>query len=68
MQAKFPYGGSILSTSQFKQLHQQPLKTMLDLKVVKMDSKIIILLYKTKSMAHPLSAEEWEIDYYPLVI
>jgi len=38
-QAKFAYAGSILGLSQFMLL---PLKTMLDLKVVKIDSKVII--------------------------
>jgi len=32
-QAKFAYGGSILSSKQFTLLPQLPLKTMLDLKV-----------------------------------
>jgi len=40
-QAKFDYGGSILGSSQFTLLPQLPLKTMLGLKVVKIDSKII---------------------------
>jgi len=57
-QAKFASGGSIVGSSQFKLLSQLPLKTMLDLKVVKIDLKIIILLHKTKSMAHFISAEE----------
>jgi len=39
-QAKFANGGSILSSSQFTLLSQLPLKTMLSLKVVKIDSKI----------------------------
>jgi len=43
-QAKFAYGGSVLGSSQFVLLPQLPLKMMLDLKVVKIDSKIIILL------------------------
>jgi len=38
-------GGSILGSSQFTQLSQLSLKIMFDLKVVKMDSKIIILLH-----------------------
>ncbi len=41
-QAKFAYGCSILSSSQFTQL---PLKTMLNLKVVKINSKVIISLH-----------------------
>jgi len=43
-QAKFAYGGSILGSSQFTLLPQLPQKMMLDLKVVKIDTKIIILL------------------------
>jgi len=39
-QAKFAYGGSILGSSQFTLLPQLPLKTMLSLKVVKIDWKI----------------------------
>jgi hypothetical protein len=43
-QAKFDYGGSILSSSQFLILPQLPKKVELTFKVVKVDSKIIILL------------------------
>jgi len=43
-QAKFAYGGSILGLSQFTLLPQLPLKIMLQLKVVKIDSKISNLL------------------------
>jgi len=43
--AKFADGGSILSSSQFSLLTQMPLKTMLNLKVVKINSKIIISLH-----------------------
>jgi len=39
-QAKFPDGGSVLGSSQFSILSQLPLKTILGLKVVKIDSKI----------------------------
>ncbi len=39
-QAKFAYGGSILGLSQFPLLPLLPLKTMLSLKAVKVDSKI----------------------------
>jgi len=39
-QAKFANGGSILGSSQFTLMPQLPLKTMLILKVVKIDSKI----------------------------
>jgi len=43
-QAKFAYDGLILYLSQFILLPQLPLKTMLVLKEVKIDSKIIIPL------------------------
>ncbi len=43
-QAKFVYGVSILSPSQFSLLQQLPQKTKLLSKVVKTGSKIIILL------------------------
>jgi len=36
-QAKFAYGGSILGSSKFTLLPKLPLKTMLSLKVVKID-------------------------------
>jgi len=39
-QAKFAYGGSILGLSQFTLLPQLPLKMMLILKEVKINSKI----------------------------
>jgi len=38
-QAKFAYGGSILGSSQFTLLPQLTLKMMLNLKVVKFDTK-----------------------------
>jgi len=41
-QAKFPDGGLILGSRQFTLLPQLPPKILLDLKVVKIDSKIII--------------------------
>ncbi len=44
--AKFANGGSILSSSQFLILPQLPQKVKLALKVVKVDSKIIISLPK----------------------
>jgi len=43
-QAKFAYGGSVSGLSQFTLLPQLPLKMMLDLKVVKIVSKIILSL------------------------
>jgi hypothetical protein len=45
-QAKFVNGVTILSPSQFSLLPQQPQKTKVASKVVKTDSKIIILLPK----------------------
>jgi len=42
-QARFADGGSILGSSQLSLLFELPLKTTLNLKVVKIDSKIIIL-------------------------
>jgi hypothetical protein len=45
-QAKFAYGGSVLSLSQFSLLSQLPQKMKLASKVVKSDWKIIILHYK----------------------
>jgi hypothetical protein len=44
--AKSANGGSILSSNQFLKLPQQPQKIKLASKVVKVDSKIIILLPK----------------------
>jgi len=44
-QAKFAYGGLVLGSSQFSLLPQLPLKTMLDLKAVKIDSKLIMSLW-----------------------
>jgi hypothetical protein len=43
-EAKFAYGGSILSSSQFLLLPQLPQKMELASKVVKVDSKIIVSL------------------------
>jgi len=43
-QAKFADGGSILGSSQSSLLSELPLKTTLNLKVVKIDLKIIILI------------------------
>ncbi len=43
-QAKFAAGGSILGSSQLSLLSELPLKMALDLKVVKIESKIIISL------------------------
>jgi hypothetical protein len=43
-QAKFSDGGMVLFLSQFSILPQLPLKMMLDLKMVKIDPIIIILL------------------------
>ncbi len=46
--AKFAYGGSILSSSQFSILLQLPQKMKLASKVVKIDPKISVLLPKIK--------------------
>jgi len=43
-QAKFAYGGLTLGLSQFTLLPKLPLTTTLDLKVVKIYTKIIILI------------------------
>jgi hypothetical protein len=43
-QAKFAYGGLVLGSSQFTLLPQLPLKMTLNIKAVKIDSKIIISL------------------------
>jgi len=51
-QAKFPCGGLVLSSSQISLLPQLPQKTTLNLKVVKLDSKIIISLCWSKSVTH----------------
>jgi hypothetical protein len=51
-QAEFADGGLIKGLSQFTQLTLLPLKMMLNLKKVKIDSKIIILLCYSKSMTH----------------
>ncbi len=50
--AKFAYGGLALGQSQFSLLPQMPQKIMLNLKMVKFDSKIIISLCKSKSVTH----------------
>jgi len=44
-QAKFAFGGSILGSNQITLLPQVPLKMMLNSKVVKIDSKIIISIH-----------------------
>ena len=44
-QAKFANGGLILGSRQFALLPKLALKTMLDLKVIKIDAKIIISLH-----------------------
>jgi hypothetical protein len=54
-QAKFAESGLILGSSQFTQLLQQPLKTTLNLKKVKINFKIIILLYESKSMTRSVA-------------
>jgi len=56
-QAKFAYGGSILGLSQFTLLSKLPLKMSLDIKVVKIDSKIIILLHQSKCVTHSIESK-----------
>ncbi len=51
-QAKFANGGSILGSSQFTLLPQLPLRMMLSLKVVRIDSKINKSLRYSKSVTH----------------
>jgi len=51
-QDKFPDGGSVLGSSQFSILPQLPLKTMLGLKVVKIDSKISSSLHWSESVTY----------------
>ena len=51
-QAKFACGGQVLGSSQFSLLPQLPEKTKLASKVVKIDSKIIILRHESKSVTH----------------
>jgi len=48
-QAKFPDSGLVLGSSQFSKL---PPKSMLNLKVVKIDQKIIISHHLPKSVTH----------------
>jgi hypothetical protein len=55
-QAKLAFGGSILGLRQFTLLSQLPLKKMLNLNLVKINSKIIILLHQSKSMTHSVDA------------
>ena len=49
---KLAYGGLILGSSQFSILPKLPQKMVLDSKVVKIDSKIIISSLKSKSLTH----------------
>ena len=49
-QAKIAYGGLVLGSSQFLILTQLPSKMRLASKLVKIDSKIIISLYSSKSL------------------
>ncbi len=62
-QAKFAYGGSILSSSQFLLLPQLPQKMELASKVVKVDSKIIVSYLRSKSVKLTLAnkLEQFEI-------
>jgi len=58
-QAKFAYGSLVIGSSQFTLLPPLPVKTKLNLKVVKIDSKIIISLPKSKSVIHSVG-RGWE--------
>ena len=49
------YGGLVLGSSQFTLLSEMPQKMMPTSKVVKNDSKVIILLRQSKSMSDKLS-------------
>jgi len=55
---QFLDSGSILGSSQFSILPQLPLKTMVSLKVVKMDLKTSNLLHKSKFVTHSVPIEE----------
>jgi hypothetical protein len=52
---QFAYGGSILSSSQFLLLPQLPQNLMLDTKVDKNGSKIIISIQYYKSLKHTVA-------------
>ncbi len=54
VQAKFPNGGSILGSSKFSLLPQLPPKILLDSKMVKLDSKIIISLFLNIFLVCPI--------------
>ena len=51
-QAEFACGGLVLGLNQFTLLPQLAPKMMLNLNVVKIDTKIIILICKSKSVTH----------------
>jgi hypothetical protein len=51
---KFTYRGLILGSSQFFLLPQRPLKMTLAVKVVKIESKIIIFLPSSQMVKKPL--------------
>ena len=51
-QAKFAYGGQVLGLSQLLLLPQLPEKTKLALKVVKINSKIIISRHESEYVTH----------------
>jgi hypothetical protein len=55
-EAKFAHGGSILSSSQFLLLPQQPLKTTITMTVVEINSKIILLLPQSKPVKQTVHA------------
>ena len=55
---KIENGGSDLGSSQFFLLPKLAQKNILALKVVKSDSKIVILLHKSKSVTHSVSNQK----------
>ncbi len=67
-QVKFAYGGSILSLSHFLLLLQPPLITTLSIKVVKIDSKIIISLPWFKSMKQTVCSGLPRNHFFPYSI
>jgi len=58
-QAKFADCGSILDSSQLSILSKLPPITMPNLKVVKIDSNIIISFLKSKHVIHPVNFYKW---------
>jgi len=67
-QAKLPEGVSVLGSSQFSILPQLPPNILLDSKMVKIDSKIIISLRKSKSVKNSVSHREFEIKSFVILV